>query len=126
MAAAGMVLIAFVEDSAATSPIAPFSISESYTSVPPQLSGVRDLGWHVQYADGRCEFVDRPAPDADLAISVDYELARQFATATDAGASASAGFADAVADGRLTMTGDPRALPRLPNAFHGLLAPITR
>lgn len=106
----------------------PFTLSEEFTNVPRHLSRGRDtIGFFVRVGDGDVEVGDRPDPNADCRVISDYADALELARDPDAVSSDPADAARRVAEGRVTIEGDPARMPAVLRELdiHRLLAAHT-
>jgi hypothetical protein len=90
-----------------------FCLCEEFTAPPEDLRGANaaTIGFFVRIADGRVEVGDHPIDDADLKIVSDYADALSIARDPDARAAQQSAMADRIAEGRLSVVGDPAAVP---------------
>lgn len=107
-----------------------FTLCEEFTDPPAHLrpEGAETIGFCVRIDDGRVEVLDRPRRDADCRIVSDYGDALAIARDPDAGAADPAEAERRMRAGRLTVEGDPSAMPpALAGAdIHRILAAHTR
>lgn len=106
-----------------------FTLCEEFTDPPAELrrEGAATIGFFVRVADGRVEVGDRPIGDADVKVISSYEDALPIARDPGAPAAERSAMEQRIAEGRLTIEGDPSAVP-LPLAaldLHRLLAART-
>jgi hypothetical protein len=89
--------------------------------------GEATIGFSVRVADGRVEVGDRPIDNADFKVVSRYEDALVVARNPDASAAQQDMMEERVAEGRLSIVGDPSAVPTLIAALdiHRLLATRT-
>jgi hypothetical protein len=90
-----------------------FALCEEFTNPPDDLrrDGAATLGFCVRIDDGRVEVTDRPTDRADLRIVSDYEEALAVARDPDAPTAHQDMMEERIAEGRLTIVGDPSAVP---------------
>lgn len=105
-----------------------FTLSEEFTDPPAHLAqGADIIGFFVRVGHGRVEVGDRPAPDADCRVISDYGQALSISRDADAGSVDPAEADRRVAEGRLTIQGDPSRIPPVLRQLdlHRLLAAHT-
>jgi hypothetical protein len=106
-----------------------FTLCEEFTAPPADLrrQNATTIGCFVRVADGRVEVGDHPVDDADLRVVSDYADALSIARDPDAPAAQPSAMAARVAEGRLSVAGDPAAVPAMLAALdiHRLLSSRT-
>jgi hypothetical protein len=106
-----------------------FTLCEEFTSPPDDLrrEGQTTIGFFVRVANGRVEVGDHPIDDADFKVVSRYGDALAVARDPDAPAAEQSVMEERIAEGRLSVVGDPSAVPAPIAALdiHRLLATRT-
>jgi hypothetical protein len=97
-----------------------WSVSETYLHVPHQ--GGATQGFHFRIANGRLDFHPYPDETCTLSVVAEYETMLLLATAMTADQTA---VADAMASGKLAITGDGTMRPAFLKPGHDLIAAET-
>jgi hypothetical protein len=90
-----------------------FTLCEEFTNPPDDLrrEGASTIGFVVRIVDGRVEVGDQPTDDCDFRVVSDYEDALAIARDPDAPVAQPSMMERRIAEGRLTIAGDPAAVP---------------
>lgn len=106
-----------------------YTLCEKFTNAPAHLrrGGGATIGFCVRLGDGTVEVESPPAKHADVTIISDYADALAIARNPDAAAADPEVMAQRIADGRLTIEGDPSSAPAVLQEIdiHRLLAART-
>lgn len=107
-----------------------FSMSETYTDVPPDIAPDGVAGWTVRLADGEIAFAPTPSPEVEVQIIGDYHVIRDIARIVVDGdpeqqAKIDAIVAAAAGDGKFSIVGDPGTPPEAFAPVHDDMARIT-
>ena len=107
----------------------PFTLCEEFTNPPAHLrrGGADMIGFCVVMRGGSVDVRDGPTSDADCTITSDYAEALAIARDPEAASADPSAMAERIADGRLTIKGDPSAAPAVLREvdIHKLLAKFT-
>jgi hypothetical protein len=92
---------------------ADFVLCEEFTSPPAALCppGATTIGFTLRVAHGEVVVEDRVAGTCDLRLVSDYQEASSIAREPDALAASPDAIHDRIAEGRLSITGNPTDVP---------------
>jgi hypothetical protein len=90
-----------------------FTLCEEFTNPPAHLRREEEdtIGFCVRIDRGVVDVVDRPTSRADVIITSDYADALAIARDPEVAGADPAVMAERIADGRLTIEGDPSTAP---------------
>lgn len=90
-----------------------FTLCEEFKNPPAHLrrAGRDTIGFCVRVQDGAVQVDDRLEGDADVTVTSDYADALAIARDPEAASADPTAMAERVADGRVTVGGDPSSAP---------------